>query len=565
MATEAEGKPAVEFEEIFSPRIDELVESALQDQAREQQMLLDTVHTAQREMKALRELLERRDLAVVDMIEARLAGIASENRVEHIATLVDGLSEQPKATEVVAPAIEQLAALGNGLQSVGSRLEAIEAGLEKLDPWKPALELQRALTARLGEFAGGIRDHIEEKYSSMGEKLDEVSRVELEQLHNRWDAVTGRLKEAEAGIGAKTEDQTTMLSKLVGDKSASLSRLVTTKSSQLSEQVGQISAKTDTLKEAIAQASALTEESRELIQSTGARTFDRLVKMHTEAGKLAEALSQVSMRLEERFDTEQAEARKRAAAISRQIEDTRTSLTAQGSATAQAIGAHSEKMSSDLFEHMEGFHRALVDQTERGIDAIGTSIDPFTTVLRKLAKRVQDSNRRITDSNARIESLYESLLSYLSQRDQHLEHVRDQVLIDLMEHLGDALKRRDRVRLTEAMKRAEDARKDHRDAQAYRKLMGAQRTPPEKEELDTLARQIAESRVEEEETPVVIDEAPEVELVEPLVATEAPLRTTRPKKKTVAPRPRSAAKPKPKTKAKAKPRSTTPKPRRKRT
>ena len=125
----SEGSSTVEFDELFPPRIDQLVESALQDQAREQQMLMETVQGAQREMKLLRELIERRDQAVVDLLEARLSGLASESNVERISELVGELREQPDTSKTLAPVLEEFGDLSMRLETLGRRLETVEKGL----------------------------------------------------------------------------------------------------------------------------------------------------------------------------------------------------------------------------------------------------------------------------------------------------------------------------------------------------------------------------------------------------------------------------------------------------
>src|SRR5918999_2921282 len=248
MATGSEGSSTVDFDELFPPRIDELVESALQEQQREQQMLIDTVQGAQKEMKALRELVDRRDQSVVDLLEARLSGLASEGSLEKVREAMSKYAEGPDFTEGLAPVSEQIGAIGGRLENLGKTLEAVEKGLERLDPWKPALEVQRALTNRLGEIATDIRDQIEERYGAVGEKIDEASKTQLEQLGKKWEALSNRIIDATANLQGKVDQNLTTIAtkvtegsaanaKVVNEKSASVSRLVTNKASLLTETV----------------------------------------------------------------------------------------------------------------------------------------------------------------------------------------------------------------------------------------------------------------------------------------------------------------------------------------
>lgn len=349
---------ATDFEEFasdldpgFGRRIDDLLASAIEDQARDQRMLLEGVQGAQDEARRLRELIESRDEGVADLLEARLAGIATEESFQRVA------------------------------QSLEERLQQLHGMLERIDAWKPAMEVQRSLAERLGETASSLKESIEEARSTLGAGFEE-----------------------------------------------------------------RLSAEASEIKEAVA--------------AGGARSFDRLVKLQEDLEKMSAGLEAMPDLITERLDQWRDESRSAAAATSRQIERLRGAVEAQGPQLAQEVGS---------------------------------SIEPFAEELRTLAGRVRNGNMKSAEVSARLAAMHESLVAYLAQRDDRLEKVRDQTLAELIERLVKNLKHRDRTRIAEALRRANRARRDRRDAERYRRLTAE--NPPEPD-LSPVEAELARARPE---------------------------------------------------------------------
>lgn len=397
---------ATDFEEFssdldagFTKRIDELLASAIEDQARDQRMLIETLEKAQDETRRLREVIEGREENVVDTLEARLSGIATDEGVEQISEAVD------------------------------ARLAELRTLLERLDPWKPAMEVQRTLAQRLADAV-----------SSLNEGLEAA---------NTW-------------IASALADSST--------------------------------------------------DVKESVQAAGARSFDRLVQVQGDMEALASAIDgipdaisarldgipdAVSDRLEEipqivsaRLDEIRAEAQSSAAATSRQVEQI---VDAVQDRLEDNLATEQEAMSA-VSRQIERLREVIESQAPVLADEVGTAVEPFAEEMRNLAARVRRSNMNSTEVAARLEAMHQSLVAYLAQRDERLEQVRDNVLTQLVEGLGQQLRRKDRVRISEALKKANQARRDRRDAEKYRRLSSS--TPRESNE-SRVAQEMEEARVPE--------------------------------------------------------------------
>lgn len=354
---------ATDFEEVssdagaeFSTRIDELLSSAIQEQSRDQRMLIDALRGAQAEIKRMRDLIESRQENVGDILEARLSGIATDESVQKV------------------------------LEGVEKRLDESRDLLERVDPWKPAMEIQRALGQKLSESISSIKENIEAATSSLSVSLSDS-----------------------------------------------------------------------------------TSELKESVQRSDARNFDRLVQIQEDLTSLAAAHQNIPDQLKARIEEIRGESRSAAAASSRQIEQ-----------IVDKVGA---KLDDDLAEgqaalaamsrQIEDFRDSLEEQVPRLSERVGNAVAPFTEELRELAVRVRRSNMKTSELSTRLEAMSQSLVAYLAQRDERIERTRDRVLADLVEGLGHNLNRRDRVRVTNALKKASRARKDRRDAEKYRKMSAA--------------------------------------------------------------------------------------------
>lgn len=143
-----------------SDRIDALLSSALADQARERRMLVETVFgaktalvKAEEELSGLRELIDKRDEALIDVIAKNnesLSQALSDNLLDAVGAIVAKLeSAQAKsAAEGLIP-----------------RIEAIEEAILQL--------AQRV--AELGDLPGQLRRDLEVSAVAIGDRIGEES------------------------------------------------------------------------------------------------------------------------------------------------------------------------------------------------------------------------------------------------------------------------------------------------------------------------------------------------------------------------------------------------------
>ncbi|HVF12002.1 MAG TPA: hypothetical protein VNA87_02845, partial [Actinomycetota bacterium] len=119
----------------FQARIDDLVSSALEEQAREKRFLMEMVSAAkaaltkaEHELSSLRQIVEHRDESVVDLLETRLSGIGTERSIEDLSAKITTMLERPPVDEMVVPITQRIGELA-------SQLVEIQNGLKPLDPW----------------------------------------------------------------------------------------------------------------------------------------------------------------------------------------------------------------------------------------------------------------------------------------------------------------------------------------------------------------------------------------------------------------------------------------------
>lgn len=386
---------ATDFEEFsdldagFGKRIDELLASAVEDQARDQRLLIETLERAQLETSRLRELIEARQDSVADVLEARLAGMATDEGVREIS------------------------------DSVQKHLDEMRDVLDRLDPWKAAMVVQRTLAERFSEMS-----------SSLAEQLSETKSL-----------LTGQIAES-----------TSSLSDGLGATTSSLGSALDDSSSEL----------------------------KEAVQSIGARSFDRLVQIQEDLQNMGTILNEIPARVSQKFDQLRSESRTAAAANSRQMEQI-VSRVGSRLDEDRAIG---QKAMAAVSRQMEGLREAIEEQPPRLSDEIQASVEPFAEEIRNLSARVRRSNMKSSDLVARLDALHQSLVAYLAQRDERLERTRDAVLAQLVEGIGRQLQRGDRVKIAEALRRANRARRDRRDAERYRKLMASAPALPDHSKVE---------------------------------------------------------------------------------
>lgn len=337
--------------EPFRVRIDELLSSALSDQAREQRELREVVEAARGAVagahagvEALRLLLEERDRAVVDLLEARLSGTATAESVGAVAARVD------------------LLAGGGGLAAA---LEAARAELSaRLE------ELARHAAARR-RASGEEAKALEASLSRLGERIDRVEAA-VEDLRLDVPALAAALERRAAEAEARQEAAT---------------------------------------------------------------------------GVLAEQLRRAVKAVHERVE----------------------GLAATTDEGAAGVVAATERTAGRLEDRLDGLARSAEAALKHATASVERAVEPLVREVGRLAARVGRQETAAEATGALVEGIRASLVGYLADRDARLEAVRDQVLADLIDRMTVLLGRRDRVRLADALRQAEQERKDRRDAARFRR------------------------------------------------------------------------------------------------
>ncbi|HLF70115.1 MAG TPA: hypothetical protein VI541_04090, partial [Actinomycetota bacterium] len=200
----------------FQTRIDALLSSALEDQAREQKMLVETVKGArasivrtEEELSELRRILQDRDRSVLDLLEARLSGIGSQETIEQVDGRLAELLSRSSTEQAVAP-------INASLTALTQRLSSLESEVSRTDPHDALRELRSGLESRIegslhpvrasveelarvvGELEAPIRDVIEGPMSSLRESVESVRQgavADVGAMLARLEAVEARVAE----------------------------------------------------------------------------------------------------------------------------------------------------------------------------------------------------------------------------------------------------------------------------------------------------------------------------------------------------------------------------------
>lgn len=161
-----------------------------------------------------------------------------------------------------------------------------------------------------------------------------------------------------------------------------------------------------------------------------------------------------------------------AARLTKLADDLRSQLTGAEEALRADVEVAQEAILDEIGESSEAVSEVLNEITSVVPKQIGESIaeglKPFSKQVEKLAGKVDEASRLIADSTGRLEAIQNSLIGYLSERDERLERVRDQALIDLVERMSEALKGKAKAKIADALREGDQRRKDHRDAVRFR-------------------------------------------------------------------------------------------------
>lgn len=434
---------SVAAQEGLGNRIDELLTSALEDQAREQQLMIETVQAArsslgaaQQEIAALRTSLEGRDKEVIGYLESHLQGL-------------DG---------------GQLKGIANGLSDMVSVIEK----------WSGLINV--AITE--------TNQKLEESHNRVSESLlESAQRTEATHVY-LLEQIEGTLSEA----GRRSSED--------------LKRLLTPILEMLPQQVEVIKKVLD----------EFGESNTETLQTASARTFDRIEALRSDLNKFRSAIDSLPGSVNKQLSEEVERASSARAAMSRQINEAAEAITGAIPKMERAVGrplkeahASTDAKLAEVRDVLSGLPAGVGEAVYEVVDGLGKQVNA-------LSKRVRHLQLGVTESNARAEALQESLLNYLSDRDQRQEESRDRILTELIAELARGLSRRDRKRVTDSLKEAEQRRQDQRDAQRYRKAMAKGSLPPQP---DTEPAQIPAVTSPEPAVPpakgeAAVEEAPQI-------------------------------------------------------
>ncbi len=271
--------------EDFSTRIDDLVASALEDQAREKQLMTDAVtaattalSSARKELQSIRELIDQRDRAVVDAIETRLSGVGTELTLNSLVERLDELSHRKPADEAVGDLLPQL-------ESLNQQVKDLETAFAVADPWKPAAEVQRALQERLGElsatFSQGLSGLSESIYGSGSALQKEIKSEVVHRLDSLVETSSAQLALARDEVIQRVGDATT--AQLESTRDAVIQRVLTAITAQLEstrDEVTQGLAATTAEQSSSLQASRT--DMKEVLQRATTRLSDKLAQHQNE-------------------------------------------------------------------------------------------------------------------------------------------------------------------------------------------------------------------------------------------------------------------------------------------
>lgn len=153
-------------------------------------------------------------------------------------------------------------------------------------------------------------------------------------------------------------------------------------------------------------------------------------------------------------------------------------LQAQLAQAEEALRADVEAAQEALLDGVEETSEAVTEALgqmpaivqKQIADSVAENVKPIWKEVRQLTERIDEASERLTQANNRIEAVQTSLVGYLAERDERLEKVRDQALVELVDKMSDALKGKAKLKVIEALREGDQRRKDERDAARYREM-----------------------------------------------------------------------------------------------
>ncbi|MEO7804922.1 MAG: hypothetical protein ABIS18_11645, partial [Actinomycetota bacterium] len=358
-----------EFDETDSPfeaKIDQLLSSALSDQAREQRVLLDTVNgarealdKAEEQLKALRQLIDNRDQAVVDLLEARLSGLSTEESLERVMSRVDDLAGRPTAEDSIRPLLE-------GLDRLATRLSSIE----ELSNERSSLEAA-SIVARIDV----IQAQIAQRFSMVEESV--AGDVDTAQ-----DAVTEHFSTELRNLDSRAVDRHSEITQEITQRGVETQEFMTVSITDIRAGVESVLA--EILSQSERQAGGLVEIREDLLDTRRdlATTSEGQLRATAEqVSSLRLAVAEAQERLAEAIDTGSAADAERATSERADLRD-RLADAYQGLNESISAEMLSHKnLLADLRESLVGLTEASSARTFDRLQQLSGQLDEAQTSL----------------------------------------------------------------------------------------------------------------------------------------------------------------------------------------
>lgn len=207
-------------------------------------------------------------------------------------------------------------------------------------------------------------------------------------------------------------------------------------------------------------------EVRKLVEGAAKKTDNRLGRETGQLRSLFEStMERAGDSLERQMDAAGTRMKRMAEELHSQLTGAEEALRADVEVAQEAILQALDESAENLSEVLNAVVSVVHDRIS---ESLKEGLRPFSKEVQKLADRIDEAGRRMEDSNTLLEAMQGSLVGYLTERDERLERVRDQTLIDLVDRMSDALDAKTKKKILGALRVGDQRRKDARDAARYR-------------------------------------------------------------------------------------------------
>ncbi|MDQ4149628.1 MAG: hypothetical protein M3164_06545 [Actinomycetota bacterium] len=180
--------PARGTEPDYSERIDALLSSALAEQSREKRFLTEVVYgaksallKAQEELQAMRQIIAKRDQAIMDLLRSRLEGVETQS----ISTRLDSIERAIGDPEQSVFELLESRLAAAGIKDISERIEAMEEAILQLA--SVMSELPDQFKAELESSSSSVRERMAEETAEVAKTVRSLIEGLLTDL--REDAV----------------------------------------------------------------------------------------------------------------------------------------------------------------------------------------------------------------------------------------------------------------------------------------------------------------------------------------------------------------------------------------